>query len=265
LGDDTTQDEAGTAAYKTVELDDALKGAPVQHREVQGFESGLFLSYFKTPIRLLEGGVESGFHHVKPEEYKPRLLQIKGKKKVRVSQVPLSRDSLNQGDIFILDSGTKIYTWIGTEVGTMEKAKGMQVAEAIESERNGRATNTTLEAGDSEEGFWGLLGGQGPVKSAEEGGPDTDKPHGSKRVVKVNEGTFSEVAQSRDSLESNDVFLVDSGEEIYVWIGSGASANEKKNSLDYATKYLREHSLPDWTPVTTVQQGKEGSNFKKAF
>src|SRR5512142_2160260 len=35
LGAHTSQDEAGTAAYKTVELDEFLHGAAVQHREVQ--------------------------------------------------------------------------------------------------------------------------------------------------------------------------------------------------------------------------------------
>lgn len=39
-------DEAGTAAYKTVELDDVLNGAAVQHREVQGEESSQFRGYF---------------------------------------------------------------------------------------------------------------------------------------------------------------------------------------------------------------------------
>jgi hypothetical protein len=34
LGKDTSQDEAGVAAFKTVELDEGLGGGPVQYREV---------------------------------------------------------------------------------------------------------------------------------------------------------------------------------------------------------------------------------------
>ena len=36
----------GTAAYKTVELDTYLDDKAVQHRECEGYESDLFMSYF---------------------------------------------------------------------------------------------------------------------------------------------------------------------------------------------------------------------------
>jgi hypothetical protein len=48
VGDESSQDEAGCAAYKSVELDESLGGGPVQYREVQGNESALFQSYFKS-------------------------------------------------------------------------------------------------------------------------------------------------------------------------------------------------------------------------
>ena len=37
IGKYSTQDEYGTAAYKTVELDTFLDDKPIQHREVQGY------------------------------------------------------------------------------------------------------------------------------------------------------------------------------------------------------------------------------------
>jgi gelsolin len=147
LGTYTTQDEAGTAAYKTVELDDfvcfptliflflflnilnklmssmQLGGLPVQYREVQGYESGRFLSHFKGGVRLLEGGVETGFHHVEPEKYRPRLLHLKGKKHIRVHEVPKTYKSLNSGDVFVLDAGKVVIQWNGSKSGILEKAK----------------------------------------------------------------------------------------------------------------------------------------------
>ena len=84
------KDESGSAAMLSVELDEALGGAPVQHREIQEHESLLFLSYFKNGVRYLPGGIKSGFKHVDPEDVEKRLFIVKGKKNVQVKQVMVS-------------------------------------------------------------------------------------------------------------------------------------------------------------------------------
>ena len=70
-----------------VELDDSLGGAPTQHRELQGAESDLFLSYFPNGIRLKAGGVKSGFKTYDPEDVERRLFKVKGDRNVNVSEV----------------------------------------------------------------------------------------------------------------------------------------------------------------------------------
>ena len=129
LGEESTHDERGVAAYKTVELDDALGGGPVQYREVQGSESSLFLSYFKGSggIEYLPGGVESGFRKVERDVYETRLLHLKGRRTVRVTPVPVATASLCKGDVFILDCGLKICLFNGPISNNYERAKGVEV------------------------------------------------------------------------------------------------------------------------------------------
>lgn len=149
IGTEASQDEYGTAAYKTVELDDHLGGVPVQHREVHGFESSLFLSYFKM-IRFQSGGVQSGFKHVKPEEYKPRLLHIKGTKNIVVREVPIAIASLNSGDVFILDAGLNLYQLNGKNSAGQERVKGAELARAIDAERDGKPVVKVFDESDSD-------------------------------------------------------------------------------------------------------------------
>lgn len=53
------------------------------------------------------GGVASGFRHVVPNEVTvQRLLQVKGRRNVRATEVPVSWESFNTGDCFILDLGS---------------------------------------------------------------------------------------------------------------------------------------------------------------
>ena len=73
----------------------------------------------------MEGGVESGFNHVKPTEYRPRLLHVSGDrpKTLRVAEVPLSRRCLDDGDVFVLDMGLTIYQWNGQKSSKDERFK----------------------------------------------------------------------------------------------------------------------------------------------
>ena len=91
-------------------------------------------------LRYLAGGVESGFKKVEKDKYEPRLLHVKGRRNIRVQQTRLAWNSMNSGDVFILDLGLTIYVWNGKKSGRLEKIKGLDVARKIrDEERGGRA------------------------------------------------------------------------------------------------------------------------------
>jgi len=274
LGQYTSQDEAGTAAYKTVELDDYLGDLPVQYREVQGFESTQFLSLFPKLI-IQSGGVDSGFTHVEAEKYRTRLLHIKGTiKNILVREAPLSSTSLNSGDVFLLDKGLKLYQWQGKGASGGEKSKAGQIAQAIDDERGGKPEKIVLEESDEASAsgketedwaaFWAALGGKGPVKATDDA-PANIKVD--KKAFKVSDATgsvqFSEVPYKRSSLQEDDVFVVFTGASIFTWVGSRASANERKQAMVFAQKFL--NSLPPEVPrtisIVRVLSGAENDEF----
>lgn len=135
LGAKSSQDEAGTATYKTVELDELLHGVTVQHREVQAEMSNQFIALFKK-IEIRKGGVRSGFRHVEQEPEKPKvttLLRVfKHPAAVRsdsamVYKVEPMWESLDEDDVFILHKGDKIWVWQGKNCSPVEKVKAAQV------------------------------------------------------------------------------------------------------------------------------------------
>jgi len=274
LGKDTSQDEAGVAAYKTVELDDLLGQLPVQFREVQGFESEEFLKLFNPSIKILSGGVDSGFNKVKPEEYKPRLMHVKGSKKnVKVSEVPCSAASMNQGDVFILDAGLELYQWNGSDAGIPEKRKANDVAAQIREERLGKPHITVLDGLEDNPAFWDIVGDKTQVKSAAEGGDDSKVAHNHvKKLLKVSDASgkleMTEVASghfNKDLLDTNDVFIVDTEASLYVWVGLGANKEERASAFKYANDYLSKNGRPLTTPCVRVVEGSTNPGFESTF
>ncbi|KAI8818389.1 uncharacterized protein EV422DRAFT_538417 [Fimicolochytrium jonesii] len=292
LGLETTQDEAGTAAYKTVELDDFLRTSAVQHREVQGAESMLFLSYFKF-FTILEGGTNTGFRHVEQEkQFTPRLLHIytlpsttpclPGKKPAKtliVKQVPATTASLNSGDVFVLDGGKEIWQWNGAESAGMERNKAAEYVRKLDDERKGASVTVFDEREADTARFYAKLGGtSGPIASAAEGAARlakatslTDLNHEKALFRLSNAGgelKFSEEAKGKvkmTSLDGNDVFVFDCGVEVFVWVGKATDAEERKKSLQYALEYIKQNDRPPQVPVTRLLEGAENQIFLDAF
>ncbi|KTF74003.1 hypothetical protein cypCar_00035988, partial [Cyprinus carpio] len=127
LGKECTQDESAAAAIFTIQMDDYLGGKPVQYRELQGFESTNFTSYFK-------GGITYKVLGKKPEipegdDNEDVVADMSNRKmaklymvsdatgKMQVSLVsdenPFNQSDLLSEECFILDHGKSkmIFVW----------------------------------------------------------------------------------------------------------------------------------------------------------
>ncbi|KAI1262001.1 putative actin-binding protein Fragmin [Xylariaceae sp. FL1019] len=286
LGNSTTQDEAGTAAYKTVELDEFLHGIATQHRELQIDPSDDFVALFPR-IRILSGGVRSGFTHVEAEEpgEKLTLLRIfkhpsaKKADSIMVHEVAPTWKSLDANDVFVLDRNDKVLVWQGKNCSPMEKAKAAQVVHDMtmakrvdvevlsQTESRSRTVVNILGGEDAQEPFEcrrpvGSHTARRPRKlwrlSDASGEPDFSM---------VREGT----GMSEADLDGNDVFLLDTGGSIWVWIGAQASRAERTLWLKVAERYCKvagaqESSRETYlSPVAKVAQGAESAAFVRAL
>ncbi|XP_072051174.1 gelsolin-like protein 1 [Amphiura filiformis] len=273
IGQHSTQDEYGTAAYKTVELDTLLDDKPVQHREVQGHESALFKTYFKS-ITLMKGGADTGFRHVEPEKYKPRLLQFSGKgKNISVKEVPFCQKSLDDTDVFILDAGLKYYQWNGSKSNHFERLKAAQYLQKMKETRP-KAEPASIEAGEKSRDATEFMDTLPQENQEEEEDDEEDEEDGdftpslyrlsnaSGKLEFQLECEVPELPLPASKLDSSDVFIADTGKECFVWVGKGADDEESKNGMTYAHNYLQKSSHP-LVPVSIVKEGREPRGFKQ--
>ncbi|KAL7619966.1 hypothetical protein AAE478_010513 [Parahypoxylon ruwenzoriense] len=291
LGNKTSQDEAGTAAYKTVELDEVLHGVATQHRELQKEPSDDFIALFSR-IRILSGGVRSGFTHVETEEEPQETLMLlrifkhpsaKRADSVMVYEVEPTWQSLDENDVFVLERGDKIWVWQGQNCSPMEKAKAAQVVHDMtiakhidvevlsQSESRSRTVVAMLDGEEAE----GPFTAPRPVVSSK----SRDAGYRPRRLFRLSDASGQlrfdirkeGAAISGEDLDSNDVFLLDTGSTIWVWQGSGASRAEKAMWIRVAESYIRqltdgsEDDRAYLSPICRVVEGNESPAFVRAL
>ncbi|KAJ3799834.1 fragmin60 [Lentinula aff. detonsa] len=292
LGEETSQDEAGTAAYKTVELDDHLHGIPVQYREVQGYESDRFLSHFPLGFACLKGGISTGFHHVTdmPPVDTHKLYRISITPNPHPSQshahllaireVSFAGSSLVEGDVFVLDKGTKVWQLNTKESAGKEKFRAAEFVRSLSDGRKGGCEVTVFDEGGHGAGIFLAEFGEDTMIHREL--PQSASEASNFNLYRLSDAsgtpTFSAIESpiTFSSLSSSDAFLLDntlpsSSAAMYVWLGAQSSLTERRLAMQYAQKFLHDKFGDDVIstkskkavaiPIVKMQEGQESEAF----
>ncbi|KAG8741575.1 hypothetical protein FRC12_015625 [Ceratobasidium sp. 428] len=266
LGSHTSQDEAGAAAYKTVELDDHLGGVPTQYRECQSFESSRFRSHFPKGIRVLAGGVRSGFTHPEPDAPRPpKLYQVTAN---IVAEVRLPVTHLEDSDVYIYDTGGEansapsIMQYNSKGSTGKERFTGAQVAR----EMAGDLGEVQVYDGDAVAAFFLRLELPYPPEIPSEVPSHTLTKTSLLRVQPSASPPFTALPEAiQSALDPSDIFLLATPKVVYVWHGSKASREEKQAAMMAAQQFIADSQMRPETNIVRVLQDNESDEFWEAF
>ncbi len=176
--------------------------------------------------------------------------------------------AFGKGDCYLVDAGSKIYIWIGPNSSVDEKF--LAAAEAVfrDTARKGHADIDHIDGGQEPEEFKALFDDfrltdedtEGILKKVQL------ETHEFKlwRVHREGDETFfAELPLERNSLKSDDVFVIDTWDDIFVWRGKDASAREKFDATLIARRYDAERVGVQ--EIELIEEGQEPEEFWKAF
>lgn len=66
---------------------------------------------------------------------------------------------------------------------------------------------------------------------------------------------------SKDMLDSSDVFILNAGYSIWVWVGKETTSGEKSGAMKVALHYIDENKISPEVPITRIIDGGENAEF----
>ncbi|XP_029309285.1 scinderin like b isoform X2 [Cottoperca gobio] len=258
-----TQDELAASAFITVKLDDSMGGSPVQVRVTQGQEPPHLMSLFQgKPMIIHSGGTtrKGG----QSETAKIRLFHIRQSSScaTRAVEVEVSASNLNTNDVFVLKSSKDLFVWRGVGAGDEE----MQAANHVGLFLGGNSIQVSegKEPGD----FWSVLGGKKDYQTSKTLQNVVKPPRlfgcsnkTGRLIVEEVPGDFTQ-----SDLATDDVMLLDTWDQIYLWVGNEANAEERTGAPKIAKEYVdSDPSGRSGLPITTIKQEAEPPTFTGWF
>ncbi|CAN8218627.1 unnamed protein product [Coccothraustes coccothraustes] len=264
-GRQASADELAASAYQAVALDQKYDNEPVQIRVTMGKEPAHLMAIFKGKMVVYAGGTSrAGSTEPTPST---RLFQVHGTNEynTKAFEVPVRASSLNSNDVFVLKTPSCCYLWYGKGCSGDEREMAKSVADIIS-----KMEKPVVAEGQEPPEFWLALGGKSQYASNKR--LQEENPSVPPRLFECSNktGTFlaTEIIDfTQDDLEESDVYLLDTWDQVFLWIGKGANESEKEAAAVTAQEYLRSHpSGRDLdTPIIVVKQGYEPPTFTGWF
>ncbi|MFX1238125.1 MAG: hypothetical protein ACFFAS_15970 [Promethearchaeota archaeon] len=157
------------------------------------------------------------------------------------------------GDVYLIDDEKTIFIWIGSKCSIDEKTSGAAQARKLDQERGGAAKIITVDQNQETEEFLKLIASKGTMKIVEKNIAKTmlkDVMTGdfagftehvnvlyrvsSEEFEDINAMKMIQVPFSKDSLDSEDCFVLDMGTSVYVWQGNTCNVKERVKSGQWA-------------------------------
>jgi hypothetical protein len=276
LGNESTPDEKGAAALLAVKLDDDMGGKPVQIRVTQGKEPAHFRQLFKGKMVVYRGGHVSGFAAASAgsaeEQDDVALFHVRGSDALNTVglQVNLSAASLNGEDCFILVSPGKVHVWSGSASNESERTVAMNLATILAGNykgSSGRLVETLAEHGETDE-FWALLGGKQEYAQSSAGESIPREPRLFSASTATGKFKVEEIDNfDQSDLNDEDVFLLDTYTQLFVWVGSQSTQEEKDKSMEFAKKFIAaaDDGRDVDMPIVRIAAGEEPVMFSCHF
>ncbi|XP_012311091.2 villin-like protein isoform X3 [Aotus nancymaae] len=262
-GHQATADEIEALNSNAEELDAMYRGALVQEHVTMGSEPPHFLAIFQGQLVVFQ---ERAGHHGRGQSAPTtRLFHVQGADSysTRTVEVPARAASLNSNDVFLLVIAGVCYLWFGKGCNGDQREMA-RVAVTVISKKN---EETVLE-GQEPPHFWEALGGRAPYPSNKR--LPEEVPSVQPRLFECSSQmgclVLAEVVFfSQEDLGQYDVMLLDTWQEIFLWLGGAAGA--WKEAVAWGQEYLKAHpagrSLA--TPIVLVKQGHEPPTFTGWF
>ncbi len=196
----------------------------------------------------------------------------------------INKPIFSTGDAFVLDNDKTIYIWLGIYCSVDEKGAAAIQSQKLDKDRAGASKIVTIDQGSETPDFLeAVIKIGGAMRLVEKNFigsmlVDVDTGAWAGHMTHVNalyrvsseefEGDlnamkFLQVPFEKGSLDGEDVFIADLGDEILVWVGSKSNAKEKVMAGKWARQFDTERA--GFQKITYYNEGEDADFIDKCW